>query len=452
MYAAAARVSIQRAGVRGTCLCGVLAVLTAATWARSDDLPRYRLAEGDELRFERLALAAAAGTGAVESRISEKVDIACIEDRDGRWLMLVIAVRITDGRVEPVRAGVFEMDRRGARSVSPALARDLIELEPALDALPVLQSSLDPGPEWETPPDAWGRLWKCRTGDADPEHEGAVRIAFRRTDPTGVSDILGEERFGRFWYDPRAGVVTRAEAEERGPAARPTVQSKIKLRQRVNRGAEWARARAQEARAFVRAAEHAARIESELFTDGEPVELVLSRIERIWSGLEAEIRVHPDSPLRGVASAARQRAADAAPGLRSDARTARGWLGQAADDWSLADAGGAGVRAADLRPRVELTWSSATADGLRVLASARRLQERLEERGVPLICLNTDPNPESARRAAELCGRGLRIVAASSRAGEAGEDGRPAVRWVDERGLVRRALVGWRADLEAVMP
>ncbi len=425
----------------------------AASLARGDDLPRYRLEAGDELRFDRLGLAAGP-SGAVESRVSEKVDIVCLEEHEGRWLVLVDAVRIVDGRVEPVRAAVLEIDRRGARTVSAAQWRELLGLESALDALPVLQSSLDPGPEWGTPPDPCGRVYRCRTGAADPEHGGQLRITFRRSDPSHVSEILGEERFGRFWYDPRQAIVTRAEVEERGLADGRTMQSKMKLRARVRRESDWVRARTEEARAYVLAAENAARLEQELFRADEPIELILSRIARVWSSLATEVGGRDESPFRGIAAAAAQRAAEAAPQLREAAGIARSWLDQPAPEWELRVPGSGVLGSREFlgRPRVELFWSTDAPDGVRMLAAGRGLQVRLSERGVPVLCLHAGRDESAMRRVAERCGGGLRVVQADALASRAGVAGVPAVRWVDERGVVRRAAVGWRADLAWVVP
>lgn len=420
---------------------------------RAQDLPpRYRLEPGDYLLYERRALVASLQTGAVEQQITDQIQLWCLEPGAGGGVLLLDLIHIADGNIEPTRAAVLTIDPRGVRRIDPIMQERIAEMDAAFDILPVFaEAGSRRSDEWESPPDAFGRSWRCTAKGPDAERHGHLRFDFSVHDATRVSEFLGEERFGRFWFDDQAAVLTRIESELRHAAAGVTVQAKTKLIRRERRQPAWIKARADEARRFLRILSHEDALLTRLLRRPNEVEDAVSGLARAWESFSLDMDERARSPFRLVAAGFQQRVAASRAALRQAAERIDRILNLKSPDWTLQTPGGDTLRSLDFRDRVaiECFWSADSLWGLRTLELMRKLQTQLKPDEAParIICLNMDRDVELARRAIALCGAGLTHVFAEPLSSGEGPMDFPTLRIIDRAGIVRAFIIGWRADL-----
>lgn len=428
-------------------LCAALGALGSP--AAGESPLRYAIRPGDRIVYERAAVVASLETGAVQQRITDQIQVWCLDQQDQKRLVLLDLIHIVDGTIEPPRGAVLEIDARGLRDMSSATQTRIAEFDAAFDVLPVLRSNVDPQDEWTTPPDPFGRRWRCTLLGPDAQRDGHLKVAFNVADPTGVAGFLGEERFGTFWFDPSERIVSRVESELRHRTAGVTLQAKTKLRRRLSTERSWTLLRADEARQFLRTLENEDRLLRDVLNRPDHIDPTIRHVKRLWSGLTADAAGRDASPVRAVAASQQRRVASVEPSLREAAQRSARWLGRRAHDWSLQAPDGATLRSTELRDRpvVECLWSAESLWGLRALEMMRRLQGALGGRPVRIVCLNMDRDIALARRAIAACGDGLTHVLAESLAAHEEALDFPTVRLLDSDGVVRQVVVGWRPNL-----
>ena len=410
---------------------------------------RYNFRPGDRLIYKRSAIVASLETGAVEQRITDQIQLWCLERDDNEALVLLDLVHFVDGRIEPVRGALLRIDMRGERRMEAAMLTRIAELDAAFDILPVMRSTLERGPAWVTPDDAYGRRWRCELKGPDRERNGHIRVGFSLEDSTGVGGHIGEERFGTFWFDPKAGCVTRVESELRHRTAGVTVQAKIKLIERRSNDSRWTAERLAEARTFLRTLANEDRLLRDVLSRPREIDATVRHLKRLWAALAAGAGGW--SPVRAIAVSQQRRVAASERPLREAAARSQRWLNQRVYDWSLQTPQGATIRSADLRDQVtiECFWSADSLWGLRSLEMMRRLAHALRGKPVRIVCLNMDRDVEPARRAIQSCGSGLTHVLAESLSVNEPDMDFPTVRVIDAKGVVRQFVIGWRPDLHS---
>ena len=107
---------------------------------------RYNFRSGDRLIYKRSAIVASLETGAVEQRITDQIQLWCLERDDNEALVLLDLVHFVDGRIEPVRGALLRIDMRGERRMEAAMLTRIAELDAAFDILPAMRSTLERGP------------------------------------------------------------------------------------------------------------------------------------------------------------------------------------------------------------------------------------------------------------------------------------------------------------------
>jgi len=372
----------------------------------------------------------------------------CLRERESRWLVLVDWLRAVDGQAEPTDATIFPLRDHGRRELPPELAAQASPDDPAADVLPILPLPVQTGADWVTAPDAWGRRWRCTNHGADAEHQGHLRIEFVMEDPSRVSEVLGQERAGRYWFDPAQGLVTRFEALRRDASAAQQTKVIAILRQKRRHSASWAERRAEEVEHYLKTLRHEERLYADALADPARVPEALRQVERLWNGYQSDLNALAKSPLSRVARGHLARGLAEGAQLAKRAQLGQRWLGKPARPWSLQTPDGETLTSEAWRSGVviECFWSAESAPGLRGLAAFRTLREREGRFDVPLLCLNMDFNAEQARWSIGACGGGLRHVLAGPLQDAEQVPEFPVVRVLDESGVVRGLWIGWRPD------
>ena len=428
-----------------------LALVHGAAIVQAQPPLRYNFQPGDRLVYQRSAIVASLETGAVEQQITDQIQIWCLERTDEDTLVLLDTRHFVNAKGEPVRGALFRIDSRGNRDMEAGMLTRISEMDAGFDLLPVLRAAMAPGPSWTTPGDVYGRRWHCERQSPDAERGGHIRVTFTVEDTTGVSEAIGEERFGTFWFDPRAGCVTRVESELRHRTAGVTVQAKIKLVERRSNSGGWAAQRVGEARTFLRTLGNEDRLLRDVLARPAEIDATVRHLNRLWSGLAAKPGPRANSPVRDIAAAQHYRVGASENSLRLAAARCRRWLGKRSIDWSLQDPDGETVRSAELRDQVmiECYWSADSLWGLRSLEMMRRLTAELAGKPVRIVLLNMDRDVELARWAIKSCGNDLKHVLAESLSTREPELDFPTVRVIDRKGVVRQVVIGWRPDIHA---
>lgn len=394
-------------------------------------------------------------TNAVESRVTDQIQIWCLDELEDSYLLLAHLVRFEDGKREPVRAMVLSIDRRGVRRMTPAMQTQIAEMDAVFDVLPELRPPAYAATVWRTPPDAFGRRRRCETTGPDATRAGHERVEYTVEDPTGVGGFLGEMQSGRFWFDPDGGVVSRVESERAHRKAGVIVQAKIKLRRRERLGLNWVIRRTAESREFLTTLDYQARLLRDVLARPDEIDLTVSRLERTWSSFSADVDQRGETPFRAIAGEYARRAAGAERSLREGAARVKSWVGHKAPDWTLQSPCGRTIRSAAIRRNVsvECYWSANSLWGLRSLELMRRVQQDVAGKPVTVICLNMDSDIELARRAVAACGNGLAHALAEPLGAGGPPMDFPTVRVLDRKGVVRHVSIGWYPNLsELLMP
>ncbi len=425
------------------CVSGALAVLAPAG---AEPELMYRLEAGDRLLYERRATTRPLDGGPPTAEIDDQIELWCVQRREKEAFMLVALTRTTAGRAEPARAAVLYIDEGGRRRLPAEVMTRLDPVEPALDLLPVLPVGAQTAEAWTTTPDVYQRAWRCMSRGPDAGQQGGTRVDFVVEDPLGVGDALGEVRTGTYWFDARAGVVTRLESEQQDLLNRTWTHVSAVLRERTRQTPEWAARRTEEGGRFLRALGNEDRFVQELTARGDQLPRILERLDQLWSAFKSDIDVRTVSPFWTLADAHRQELRAAAEVLEARAALALRWLNRRAVPWTLQDAAGQTVtcEAARRGVVVECFWSGDSAAALRVLEPMRKLQAELSTSAVRVLGYNLDADFVRARQVIRQCGGGLTQFLGGALVEVETLPELPVVRVLDSKGVIRGVWVGWQ--------
>jgi len=424
------------------------AVLLAGFAARAEQPLRYRLEPGDRLVYERRTVFSRGDSNRPPEQRTQQVQIWCLAQEGDAWLVLADIMEAAEGRTSPARGAVLRLNVDGRRRPAEEGLSRLAELDPALDVLPMLPLAGHNAADWLSPPDTFGRRWRCRRAGVDANRGGHSRVDFNVEDPTGVLEMRGDLRRGTIWFDPAAGHVSRLESETLDSGGRARTRTTVVLRRTIQHTPRWAMRRAAEAERYVRALRHEERLLHEVVTRPAEASRTLEQLDRLWSALQSDVEQQTASPFRRLAEGHRETLRAEKKRWRTRATLAEQWVGRAARPWSLQDAADQTLTSEAVRQGVviECFWSVDSTAGLRAMESWRRLVAACRGSGVPLICYNMDADIRRARVGIERCGRGLRHVLGGPLQAVERVPEFPVVRVLDQTGVVREMWVGWQRE------
>jgi hypothetical protein len=426
----------------------VAAALLAGTAAAVTEPPlRYQWHVGDWLVYERRAVTTPLDADAPRQVTTEQVQLWCLERRGGGYLMQLDVLDAAGGPASVLRGVLVELDPQGLRQWPAVMRGRVLPAAAALEVVPAHRSALEPGPTWLTPPDHYGRQWRCTQGAPDAARGGAVRIAFETVDTTGGDALLGRSAAGAFWFDATAGHVMAVEYEERDTQAGTRTQVTVTRRHVVRNDERWCALRVAEARRYLAALEREDRLLATLSADPARAAPLLAELEQLWVETRRDLARDPRSPVNLLVTARHRRLVEDVPRWRTRAARLAGWLNRPARAWTLQTADGRTLarEAFGGRRTVECFWSVASEESVRMLPRLRALAR--PEEAPPVLALNVDADPTAARRAAQGDDRVRHVLAEPLRRAEP-LDELPVVRLLDAEGVVRRVWFGWQPALE----
>jgi len=434
-------------------------VASAATLTSSglaQDALRYRLEPGDRIVYERRVrltpldrVAPQGPTAGGPQEFREQIQIWCLSGPRAARRVFLDVTRVADGRTQPPVGVVLTVDARGVAQFEDEVVGRLGEVEAALEVLPILPPAVLAEPTWRTEADVYGRSRACTQRGGGEDEGSAVRVDFTLEDLFGVGEISGHEHRGSFWFDAKAGLVSRVETLTIDRPAGTRTESVIRLHARRKQDERSCTLRDQEAERLLNTLRLEDRLLDEVVTKPAAIDTILDRLDRVWGDFLAEPPRDADSPLRRVAAARRERLKTEAAGLREQARLAAEWLGRPAAQWSLQDLDGQTVQSEALRDRyvLECFWSAASVPSLRTFQTLRGLRQAIPEEKLRIVCINVDPDPDAARRAAQRCGQSLpHLLSGPPLGGELPRE-LPVLRLLDRESRVRWIDFGWRRSL-----
>ena len=432
-------------------LFAALACAACIATAAAQPSLRYRLEPGDHLNYERRATSFALDTGQPIASTSARIDIWCFQRRNNEALVLLTVTDATPGSSVPTRGGVLYVDEFGRRRIPAETLIRLDDLQPALDLLPVLPVGAQGPDAWTTAPDAFRRTWRCTTAASEARTGLGMPIDFVIEDELGIAEVLGQSCTGRYWFDPRAGRVTRFESQERDENRGVRTHVFATAGRHTRESAEWADRRTEEAGRFLRTLSYEDALLDELVYPGSPWPRTRARLEQLWAAFQSDVDSRAASPLAPLVEARRQALRITAERLEARAALAERWLGRRAGPWTLQAPDGQTLTSEAARTGVviECFWTSATAAGLRILEPLRTLQAELPTSEVRVLCYNLDSDPVRSRRAIGRCGAGLRHVLGSPLIELEPFPELPIVRVLDRQAIVRGIWIGWRPNWSA---
>ena len=435
---------------RGLAACLLLA---AAVPALAERTLIYRLNPGNRLVFEYETTVSDLTTGRTLSRSVDEVQVWCLAQQPEGMLVLFDVTRRGAAGSEPTRAAVFHVDSAGRRRLPPGMPRRLAEIQQALDVMPCLPSDAQSEQEWRTVLDVFGRRWHCHNRGADGRQEGAWRIDFSAEELTGVAELLERQQTGSYWYDPRAGFVTRVTAETEDGRARTRTSVTATFRELVQHSPEWCGRRAAEAERYVQAIGHEDLLLDQIVTRADQWPRIRQQLDQLWAAFKTDVETRANTPFEGLADAQRLALRVADERLAARAALAQRWFGKPAGTWTFQSAAGETMVSESLRGFVviECYWSAEDAGALRAMEPLHRIQTRLPEQLFRMVGYNVDRDLDRALRAIALGGAGVpQIIAGPLREIEAMPE-LPIVRVLDRNGIVRGMWFGWDPEYAEVV-
>lgn len=412
-----------------------------------DRVLSYQIDVGDRLVYDRRETVVMLDGRAGCSEIRDRVEVWGLRRSGAQVAVLVTLGRSVDGQAAPLRAAVLMLDATGRRETSPEITARLGDVDAALDFLPLLPTGPQREDGWLTPPDHYGRQWRCAGRGPDETQAGAWRMEFALEDVLGVVDLLGQARRGRFWFDAAGGVVTRLESADEDRSAGTRSQVVGVLRERLKQSPSWCDRRAGEAAGFLRAIGREDGLLQELLSHPGGAARICVELDRLWAGFKSDVESRSMSPFDLVADGQRRYWRARVAALEARAALGARWWNRSAGAWTLPDAGGTAVPCETVRRGavIECFWSSGLPAGLHVLDVARQLQAELPDYlAVRVLCYNVDRDTARAQQAIARCGSGLTHLLAWPLWEVETLPELPIVRVLDTAGIVRGIWIGWR--------
>lgn len=417
----------------------VLFAIMAAVAAQA--VPRYRLAAGDHLVFERrittAPLDATAQTGAVQQQLQYWV----LAKASGRATLLAEMTDIVDGAGRTRGGLVFEIDERGRRTIPREYHDQLEELMPLLEPWPEFQDAFHSEGHWRCAPDEFGRVMESVVVD---DASATVRVGFELNDPVDVAALLGQSARGDYAFDSIRGLVRRVEstAEDRRRNRREQIAVRLFLADRVSES--WIRSVREEADRFSQTMRLQWQYVDRLTANPREADRATAHISRIWSELVVRMGKSDGSPVRRLVGRQRQWVQDQLQPWRTRALIALRWLGHQTER-AGADSGGGAQAGADVGGRLmlEMYWSADEPDSVRMLGKLAWLHAAAGAGQLTIVCVNVDQDSAAAEVAAKICGANIvQLVSDWPLGGELAAP-YPVWRLSDEQGKITRVGFNW---------
>ncbi len=448
-------------------------LLAAAGTSHGQHVSRYRFEPGERVIYDHRTRSRPLedGQGGRGGEISaQQVDLWCLDKEPAGWLMLLECVSVTtDGGRSGSEGLLFQIDPRGVVTIPDASQADYPDLAHLFELWPELRPAISAAETWQTAADLLGRGLRCEPlGDSDSGGEDRAAgtdgagdtiagdgFAFELVDVAGIAELLGQSDRGRFWFDAARGLTGRVECVRIDRSAGTETRCLGRVLERRQHDAVWLKRRQDEAGRYLRNLAREQRLMDEVVTRPAELEQILDRLRRLWRDYVYELRNESDSPFSRLARTRLKRVEARIGQLRLRAQMAEALLGRVAAQWSLQDAAGRTVLSEKLRDRVsiECFWRSDSLESLRMMATLRRLSEKVAADDLRIVCINLDDDIVRARRAVELCGAGLTHVLGGAPVGERPPEELPLLRVLDRSSRIRRVVIGWRPSLlEEIVP
>lgn len=370
---------------------------------------RYRIEPGDRWIFARSVSTTAPGSTARASLRTEQWTLWCFGGEPDARLVLLERIRLHSNAVSTSDGLFVTVDSLGRATPLPEFERSLGSFEPLLDLLPGLPAALADADHWTTAADMLGRTLDCRRVGPDPARDGALRVDFTRTDPTGVDAARSISHSGSYWFDSNTGRIVKLETRTHDAVAGTTRRAVTRLYRAAREYPRATRSRFDDLTRWRAALRLEQMLRSNLTVNPERVESILKRLDRAWRDYLATPTRDRGSPLRRLARNRRQALARSAALLRQRAALARDWLNRPAADWTLQDLDGSTVTSDEFRGKflLEVFWTSESTSCLRTLIELQRRADVFASDKPALICINTDTSIDRAHAAARKVAPGL---------------------------------------------
>lgn len=432
-----------------------LAALGAATVAAActGDPLRYQFAVGDQLTYERRVQVTTLGDGPPLTRIVDQIQVWCLSRQGDESLLLIDLLRAVNEQAQPATGVLVYVEDCGRRRLPDVMPPRIAESDDLLAVVPVLRQTLQDQPRWLTDEDLHGRRWWCALNGHNEQSGGLLRVDYTAEHPYRTGEILGLSDSGRFWFDPKQGVIARVESRREERSADRRTESITVLRRREHRAAGWTARRAKEAEAYLRTLRHEDRLLDEIVSQPDQVEQKLTSLGRLWEARLSGLDPRANSPFERLIRARPAQLTGQTTRLRAQAAYARRWLGRPAAPWSLQTPTGQTLTSEQVRDgvTVECLWSSQSPGFAATLAALDAALAQLAGRQVRGAALNLDANIQHARRLIEKLPAELTHVLGESLRAVDQPPELPLVRVLDRQGVVRRLWFGWRASYADVV-
>lgn len=428
----------------------VFSALTIGPWppaARSaaQDAPRLAIRAGDGLVYEAdVTVTSPEQSGAAQW--SRQVRITCLR-ADDRERLIVLERRSPAPRPVTETGGILlVVDDRGQVRFSPESQGQAFDFALECALFPPLPSTLDRGAEWLSAPDAFDRRWRCVQPRPDPAFHDHLRVEFTVQDDDGTLARQGLAFRGAYWINPAAGLVTRCEIEQTDRTAHETMRIDYRLAENQRQTPIWCAARLKELDGYRARVETEQGMQDELFMRPTEIEPVLARLGRVWSEFAMSLAGEADSPILRLAQANARRVAANEPRHRELAQMIAPWANQEAAQWSLTDFDGGLVRSEDVRDRwvLEVFWSAASADSIRMLRLAQAAYATQSDPRIRAVCICLDRDAEAAAAVARQYAPELLHVLSGPPVHGQTPPVLPILRLLDTHSRVRLVRVGWQ--------
>jgi hypothetical protein len=422
-----------------------------ADWAAAQQPLRYDLPPGRRLEYNLRTAIYALDSNEPRGGSLEQIEFWSLAKREERLTILAERVAMSVGRTEPTVGGVFWINAdNGRRELPPPTRARIASIEGIFDLLPALPLPIEAHGFWATPRDEFGQFWRCRQAPAEGE---ITAVDFDAEFFQSTVALLGRERSGRFWFDPRLGCVTRFESKQQDKARNTRITVEATLRAVGTEPPSWIQRSGRETDQFLRTLEREDLLEHEICTRPGELTRTLEQMDRTWAALRADLDLRGGSPFLRLVDGRRRQLRGQADMYRARAALAARWLNRPARPWSLQDPDGRTIASETLRRGVviEVFWSAVDEWGPRTLEAIRALRPAPGRPAVPVLAYNADQNAVLARQAIALYGQGVTNLLAATLLDIEHVPELPIVRVLDRAGVVRGLWIGWQPDFSEVM-
>lgn len=420
-----------------------LVTLGAASTARPEDLPRYKLAVGQELRYES-ALAFKHQRGAYKDETTWTFWVVR-QNPGGGWRVVVKQAQKTDGAAAAdERLAWFDLSPDGRFARNDSLS---FYVEPSLVFPPLPENEEAARAGWKAEVPFGGTVeYTSATPDAGTGNEFVIRAVQRSPE----DEIYKATRSATIHFDPGRGLVSRRETHVTQDWGFHGAGDDILMLKSVEtKSKEWVEQFDRESAACLDALRRYEEKSRPARDDPARADALLAEAEaalraareqvtlpELARPLDAKIAQHPQ-----MVSYVKDYAGKTSPVLNKPA-----------PDWSLTDLAGKPHRLADYRGKVVVLdwWYRGCGWCVRAMPQMNQVTEDFAGQPVAILGMNVDPKSEDARFVADKMSlRYGTLLGSRDLAAKYGVEGYPTLTLIDREGVVRDVHVGYSATLRS---